>query len=114
MATSGDIPKRIVVPLDGSDSSFEAAKYAIRLAKMSGAEIIFMHALANPPYIDARSAGMMLPTYIDETRRHAETWYMNVEISLRRLASSSLLKPYLMWFHPPIRLSITPQRKKPT
>jgi hypothetical protein len=36
--------KRILVPLDGSDSSFRAAKYAIKVAKMANAEIIFMHA----------------------------------------------------------------------
>jgi nucleotide-binding universal stress UspA family protein len=36
--------KRILVPLDGSDSSSRAAKYAIKVAKMANAEIIFMHA----------------------------------------------------------------------
>jgi nucleotide-binding universal stress UspA family protein len=35
--------KRIVVPLDGSDFSFRAAKYAIKVAKMANAEIFFMH-----------------------------------------------------------------------
>jgi nucleotide-binding universal stress UspA family protein len=35
--------KRIVVPLDGSDSSFRAAKYAIKVAKMANAEICFVY-----------------------------------------------------------------------
>jgi nucleotide-binding universal stress UspA family protein len=46
--------KRIVVPLDGSDYSFRAAKYAINVAKMANAEIFFMHAVVNPPYGDPR------------------------------------------------------------
>jgi nucleotide-binding universal stress UspA family protein len=34
MIVGEDIPlKRILVPLDGSDSSFRAAKYAIKVAK---------------------------------------------------------------------------------
>jgi nucleotide-binding universal stress UspA family protein len=54
-----DIPlKRIIVPLDGSDSSFRAAKYAIKVAKMANAEIIFVHAVVNPPYGDGRGRGL--------------------------------------------------------
>ena len=70
--------KRIVVPLDGSDSSFSAAKYAIKLAKMANAEVLFMHAVVNPPYIEYRAAGQMITTYIDEAKRQAEMWYMKV------------------------------------
>jgi nucleotide-binding universal stress UspA family protein len=73
-----DIPlKRIIVPLDGSDSSFRAAKYAIKVAKMANAEIIFMHAVVNPPYGDARGAGIMITAYIKEARELAELWYIN-------------------------------------
>lgn len=75
---SGDISlKRILVPLDGSDSSFQAAKYAIKLAKMSGAEIILMHAVTNPPYVEYKTAGLVIMHYIDEAKRHAEMWYMS-------------------------------------
>jgi hypothetical protein len=60
-----DIPlKRILVPLDGSDFSFRAVKYAIKVAKMANAEIFFMHAVVNPPYGDPRSGGMMISAYI--------------------------------------------------
>jgi nucleotide-binding universal stress UspA family protein len=73
-----DIPlKRIVVPLDGSDFSFRAAKYAIKVAKMANAEIFFMHAVVNPPYGDPRSAGMMISAYIKEATELAESWYIN-------------------------------------
>lgn len=69
--------KRILVPLDGSDSSFQAARYAIKIAKMAKAEITFMHAVVNPPYVEYKTAGLVITHYIEEAKRHAEMWYMN-------------------------------------
>jgi nucleotide-binding universal stress UspA family protein len=78
MTAEDDIPlKRIIVPLDGSDSSFRAAKYAVKIAKMANAEIIFMHAVVNPPYGESRGAGIMITAYIQEAKQAAEMWYMN-------------------------------------
>ena len=75
MIEGDDIPlKRIIVPLDGSDSSFRAAKYAIKVAKMANAEICFVHAVVNPPY---GSAGVMITAYIKEARELAELWYVS-------------------------------------
>jgi nucleotide-binding universal stress UspA family protein len=72
-----DIPlKRIIVPLDGSDSSFRAAKYAIKVAKMADAEIIFVHVVVNPAYRDARNVGIMTAAYIKEAEELAELWYV--------------------------------------
>lgn len=70
--------KRIIVPLDGSDSSFRAAKFAMKIAKPENAEIIFMHAVVNPPYMEFRGAGPFIIHYIEEAKRNAEMWYMNV------------------------------------
>ena len=69
--------KQILVPLDGSDSCFVAAKRAVILAKMAKAELIFMHAVVNLPYVEYESAGLARVQYIDEAKRHAEMWYMN-------------------------------------
>ena len=78
MIEGDDIPlKRILVPLDGSDSSFRAAKYAIKVAKMANAEICFVHAVVNPPYGDPRGAGIMITAYIKEATELAELWYIN-------------------------------------
>lgn len=66
----------ILIPLDGSDSSFQAAKYGINLAKMAGARIIFMHAVVNPPYMEFKSAGLVIASYIEEAKKHAESWYL--------------------------------------
>jgi len=77
MIEDDDIPlKKIIVPLDGSDWSFRAAKYAIKIAKMANAEIIFMHAVVNPPYGDPGSAGIMITAYTKEAEEFAELWYM--------------------------------------
>lgn len=66
---------RILVPLDGSDSSFKAAKYAVKLAKLAGAKLIFMHAVANPPYVEFKSAGIVMTQYIEAAKKYAEGWF---------------------------------------
>jgi nucleotide-binding universal stress UspA family protein len=74
---SSDISlKQILVPLDGSDLSFQAAKYAIEIARMVKAEIIFTHVVANPPYIEYKGAGLVLVHYVEEAKRQAEMWYV--------------------------------------
>jgi len=76
---SGEIQlKRVLVPLDGSDSSFQAAKYAIKIAKSANAEIIFMHAVVNPPYVEYKTAGLVIVHYIEEAKRHADMWYKDM------------------------------------
>lgn len=76
---SEEIPlKKILVPVDGSDSSFRAARYAIMLAKMSSAEIICVHSVVNPPYVEYKAAGVVIVNYIEEARQHAEAWYNKI------------------------------------
>lgn len=70
--------KRILVALDGSDSSFRAANFAIRIAKQENAEIIFMHAVVNPPYVEYKGAGLVIVHYLEEAKRHAQMWYKSV------------------------------------
>ena len=77
MSREGSI-ETIVVPLDGSDSSFQAAEFAVKLAKMSGARLILTHAVVNPPYVDFTTAGIMVTHYIDEAKKNAEKWYAKV------------------------------------
>ena len=67
--------KKILVPVDGSDFSFTAAKYAISLAKLSGAEVEFFHAIVNPPYITYPASGMMIPHYLEDAQAQAIIWF---------------------------------------
>lgn len=77
--TPGDLtPKKILVPLDGSDSCFKAARYAIDIAKMAKAKIICVHAVVNTPYLEYKGAGIVIARYLDEAKRHAEMWYEEV------------------------------------
>lgn len=77
---SDELPKRIVVPLDGSDFSFRAAKYALSLARLTGGEIICVHAIADLPYKEYMGPGIFTVThYIDETKKHAEEWFSQVK-----------------------------------
>ena len=71
--------KKILVPVDGSAFSFSAAKYAIALAKPSGAEVICVHSIVNPPYMTYPSAGMMIPRYIEEAKTEASGWFDQIK-----------------------------------
>ena len=67
--------RRIVVPLDGSKDSFQAASYAVKLAKPNGAELFFVHAVVSPRYIEYQTAGLVMLSYIEEAKRFAEEWH---------------------------------------
>lgn len=74
------LPKRILVPLDGSDFSFRAAEYAINLAKLTGGEIICVHAIGNLPYIEYMApTGLTVPRYIHEAKKKTEEWFSQVK-----------------------------------
>jgi nucleotide-binding universal stress UspA family protein len=79
MAPNDLTPKRILVPLDGSDSSLMAARYAVNIAKMAGAQIICVHAVVNTPYLEYKGAGIVIARYLEEAKRHAELWYDQVK-----------------------------------
>ena len=59
-----EIPlSKILVPLDGSEWSFRAAKYAIKIAKMANAQIVCVHAVVSLPttaYANVH-AGILIP-----------------------------------------------------
>ena len=77
---SEEIPlKKILVPLDGSDPSFRAAKYAIKIAKMADADITCIHVIINLPYSGYATAGIAITEYIDEAKKTAESWYNEVK-----------------------------------
>jgi nucleotide-binding universal stress UspA family protein len=76
---NGELPLKIIlVPLDGSEWSFRAAKYAIRIAKMANAEIVCVHAVPNLPYTAYAHAGVLIPQYIEEAKKEAQKWYDEV------------------------------------
>ena len=79
MSEVEEIPlKTILVPLDGSDLSFKAAKYAVKIAKMAYANIICVHAVVNLPYGGYASAGVAINQYFDDMKKQAQEWYGKV------------------------------------
>jgi len=87
--SSEELPRRIIVPVDGSDFSFRAARYAINLAKLTGGEIICVHAVVDLPYVEYMGAGIVTVTrYIDEAKKHTEEWFLQV----RAMASKEGIK----------------------
>lgn len=77
---SDELPKRILVPLDGSDFSFRAAEYAINLAKLTGGEILCLHAIGNLPYTEYMAPnGLTVPRYMQEAKKQTEEWFSQVK-----------------------------------
>jgi nucleotide-binding universal stress UspA family protein len=76
-----ELPKRIIVPLDGSDFSFRAARYAISLAKLTGGEILCVHAVVDIPYIEYMIPNVLtVPRYIYEAKKQTEEWFSQVKL----------------------------------
>jgi nucleotide-binding universal stress UspA family protein len=67
--------KTILVPLDGSEPSFRAAKYAIKIAKMASANIICVHMVVKLPSYSAYTTPALITEYIADAKRDAEKWY---------------------------------------
>jgi nucleotide-binding universal stress UspA family protein len=77
---SDELPKKILVPLDGSDFSFRAANYAINLARLTAGEIICVHAIGGLPYIEYMApSGLTVPRYIQEVKKQTEEWFSQVK-----------------------------------
>lgn len=75
------VVRNILVPIDASECSFAAAKYAINLAKISGANMALIHVVERHPYYS-------LPYYLTagadralekEIKKTAERWFEKIE-----------------------------------
>lgn len=70
--------KKILLPIDGSDASLKAAKYAVKIAKQEKAELVCIHAIGTPPYLTQYKSTLMGPAYYEEARKTAEAWFTRV------------------------------------
>ncbi len=75
--------KKILLPIDGSDASLKAAKYAVTLAKKLNAQIICIHAVVPPTSLYEFSSTALVPplvpVYYEEVMKLAETWFAKVK-----------------------------------
>ncbi len=65
--------KTILLPVDGSEASLKAAKYAINLAKIVNAQLIAIHAVGMPLYLPKAKKTLISP-YYEEAKRNAKEW----------------------------------------
>jgi nucleotide-binding universal stress UspA family protein len=82
--------RRILVAIDGSESSFRAAKYAVRLAKHNEAELIVISVIQTPtrPFMRTRIERPSVPPlqrYYAYALKNAEQWIDKVVSSARSL-----------------------------
>jgi len=69
MSARGAAIVRIVVGVDGSEHSEAAIKWAVRMAKGMGSEVVAVFAIAPPIYFDAGFMAPVVPPQLDEEWR---------------------------------------------
>lgn len=68
--------KKILVPVDGSETSFRSVKYALALAKEWNASVTLLHVSQIPPFPAHLTS---LDKYYKEVREHAEEWFNKIK-----------------------------------
>ena len=78
---------RILVGLDGSESSFEAADYAISLAKRYGSELIAIHVIPSKSIMGHSSGmfGVVTPVFLKKMTEKAEKWFAVIKKNTEQL-----------------------------
>ena len=69
--------KNILVPLDGSDYSMRAARYAIEVAKLQRAQIVCIHIIDKLPY-GFEFSGSCVDQYLDDVQQQSKVWFNKV------------------------------------
>ncbi|MFY3739987.1 MAG: nucleotide-binding universal stress UspA family protein [Candidatus Nitrosomirales archaeon] len=67
--------KKILVPLDGSETSFKTARHALALAKKENAAVMLLHVSQIPPFPKYLKS---LDKYQKEVRSRAEEWFSKI------------------------------------
>jgi len=71
--------RKILVPIDGSEHSIKAAKYATRIAKVDNAELFFIHVITpGIPYGYATPAASTVHQYDEEIKDKINSWFDEV------------------------------------
>jgi nucleotide-binding universal stress UspA family protein len=100
MSDNGEIPplRTILVPVDGSEWSFRAAKYAVKIAKMSNAQIVCVHAVVSLPtsaYANVH-AGVLVPRYIEEAKKEAQKWFDEINAIAKKAGVVRLSTEFIL------------------
>jgi nucleotide-binding universal stress UspA family protein len=70
--------KRILLPVDGSDASIKAARYAFRIAKPLDADITCIHVIAAPPLLKGINPALVA-LYFSRAEKQSKKWISDVK-----------------------------------
>jgi nucleotide-binding universal stress UspA family protein len=70
--------KKILVPIDGSEYSFNAAKYAIKLAKDENAQLYCIHVIGSVPY-GFESSPHAIDQYFKDLEQKVQLWFDKIK-----------------------------------
>jgi nucleotide-binding universal stress UspA family protein len=70
--------KRILLPVDGSDASVNAARYALRIAKLLDADITCIHVIAAPPLLRGMNPALVA-LYFSRAEKQSKIWISEVK-----------------------------------
>jgi nucleotide-binding universal stress UspA family protein len=79
---------KILVPTDGSKTAHKAAKYAVGLAKLSGATVIVLNVIDRTPFISPAVPGFVSPSLPGVT--HPEHLIEPIEDYLKEAAKADM------------------------
>lgn len=90
MSEAGINIKKILLPIDGSDASLKAAKYAIKAGKCEKAQIICIHVIPAPENISEFEGKPFysLQAYYDELGKCAKPWFEKIIETGKRMTVS--------------------------
>ena len=69
--------RKILVPIDGSECSLNAAKYAVKVAKDENAELFCIHVIASVPY-GYSSSPTATDQYFKNIEEKVQSWFDKV------------------------------------
>ena len=87
--SSDQLFSKILVPIDGSEPSFHAARIANNIGKRFNSEIIFLYVVVSPSkYEYANLTGLVTPKQIDmiiqNAKEEAKDWFNRIEDMVKK------------------------------
>jgi nucleotide-binding universal stress UspA family protein len=87
--SSDQLFSKILVPIDGSEPSFHAARIANNIAKSFNSELIFLYVVVSPSkYEYANLTGLVTPKQIDmiiqNAKEEAKDWFNRIEDMVKK------------------------------
>jgi nucleotide-binding universal stress UspA family protein len=91
--SSDQIFSKLLVPIDGSEPSFHAARVAINIANKFNSEIIVLFVVVSPSKSEyANLTGLVTPKQIDmiieNAKKESKKWFSKVEDIVREMNSN--------------------------